>query len=110
MSSSYENYPGYNCIDGNMKTMCHTIEDEAWPWVAVEIPRSIVYQVRISNRADCCGDRTKNMKVWVGDQLPITAGDEYSSVIQLIKLFHIHYVFRGVSLGHLKDLEPMAKR
>jgi len=79
MSSSYENYPGYNCIDGNMKTMCHTLEGEAWPWVAVEIPRSIVYQVRISNRADCCGDRTKNMKVWVGDQLPITAGDEYSS-------------------------------
>jgi len=80
MSSQFNgNYPGHNCIDGNLNTMCHTKNDEALPWVAVEIPRSTINQVRITNRVDCCGDRTKNMKVWVGDQLPTTAGGEYSS-------------------------------
>merc|ERR1719153_205259 len=72
-------YPGTNCIDNNVDSFCHTKGGEAWPWVAVEIPPSYVYQVWIINRADCCGERTKNLKVWVGDQFPTTASSEYSS-------------------------------
>ena len=75
--------PGYLCIDNNQQTKCHTKGDETWPWVAVEIPPSRVQQVNIVNRADCCGDRTKNVKVWVGDSLPTTTDAEYSQVVEI---------------------------
>merc|ERR1712133_268746 len=66
------------CIDNNLETKCHTKGDETWPWVAVEIPQSRVKQVNIVNRHDCCGERTKNVKVWVGNTLPNTTDTEYS--------------------------------
>merc|ERR1711872_20529 len=66
------------CIDNNVETKCHTKGDETWPWVAVEIPQSRVEQVNIVNRHDCCGERTKNVKVWVGNTLPTTTDTEYS--------------------------------
>jgi len=70
--------PGRLCIDNNRETICHTRAGETWPWVAVEIPPSRVQQVIIVNRPDCCGDRTNNVKVWVGDSLPTTTDAEYS--------------------------------
>jgi len=70
--------PGSLCHDNNLDTKCHTKGGETRPWVAIEIPRSKVQKVKITNRRDCCGDRTKDMKIWVGDRLPITAHFEYS--------------------------------
>ena len=90
MSSVWKGYhqgnrelPGQLCIDNKLGALsiCHTKGKETWPWVAVEIPRSSVRKVMIVNREDCCGDRTKNMKVWVGDYLPTTTKTEYSQVI-----------------------------
>ena len=80
MSSTHPKFPGHNCIDNNVGTMCHT-NGGAWPWVAVEIPRSNVKQVKIINRADCCWDRANNMKFWVGDYLPTSSHKEFTSVI-----------------------------
>jgi len=65
--------PGELCIDNNKDTKCHTKGGESCPWVAVEIPRSRVQQVKITNRVDCCGDRTKDINVYVGDTLPTSS-------------------------------------
>jgi len=78
MSSSWPSYPASNCIDGNPYTMCHTRGSESYPWVTVVIPRSIVRGIRITNRANCCGDRMKNVKIWVGNGLPSTTDVEYT--------------------------------
>merc|ERR1712115_376277 len=80
-------YPAKNCIDDDVNTICHTHGGESWPWVAVEIPSSDVYEVWIVNRNDCCGERTRNLKVWVGDKYPTTASSEYSSG-KLLGNFH----------------------
>jgi len=87
MSSVWRGYhqgvrelPGHLCTDNKLGpiSICHTKGGETWPWIAVEIPQSIVRKVKIINRGDCCGDRTKNMKVWIGDYLPTTTDTEYS--------------------------------
>lgn len=76
----YTSLPGDLCIDNNKETFCHTKRGrrgESFPWVAVEIPRSRVQQVIITNRVDCCGSRTRGMSVFVGDTLPTTAYSLY---------------------------------
>ena len=99
MSSVWRGYhqgvrelPGHLCTDNKLGpiSICHTKGGETWPWIAVEIPQSIVRKVKIVNRGDCCGDRTKNVKVWVGNYLPTTTDTEYSQVILLTKLYHIN--------------------
>merc|ERR1712112_343604 len=69
-----------NCIDGNTTNgkMCHTAGKESYPWISLVIPLSIVRSVRITNRKDCCGDRMKNMKIWVGEKFPSTTNVEYT--------------------------------
>merc|ERR1712180_407436 len=78
MSSIGFGFGASNCIDGNPNPMCHTLGSESYPWVTVVIPRSIVRGIRITNRANCCGDRMKNMKIWVGNGLPSTTDVEYT--------------------------------
>merc|ERR1711962_1295692 len=58
--------------------MCHTHGSETYPWVTLVIPRSIVRTVRITNRVDCCGDKMKNVKVWVGNEFPSNSNVEFS--------------------------------
>merc|ERR1712112_542278 len=69
-----------NCIDGNTTNgkMCHTAGKESYPWITLVIPLSIVRSVRITNRKDCCGDRMRNMKIWVGKKFPSTTNVEYT--------------------------------
>jgi len=69
-----------NCIDGTTTNgkYCHTAGKETFPWITLVIPPSIVRKIRITNRADCCGWRMKNMKIWVGKEFPSTANVEYS--------------------------------
>merc|ERR1711962_756729 len=79
MSSTWPGYPASNCIDGNHDSMCHTHGLGPYPWVTLVIPRSIVREIRITNRRDvCCWERMKNMKVWVGSDFPNTAIEEYT--------------------------------
>ena len=82
MSSRYNSeFPVSNCIDGNPNTMCHTRGEESYPWVTLVIPRSIVREIRITNRGDvCCWERMKNMKIWVGSDYPTTTSVEYTGV------------------------------
>merc|ERR1712080_173193 len=77
----YRELEGSLCMDNNygIISICHTAGGETWPWVAVEIPQgSSVNDVKIFNRNDCCGERTRNVKIWVGDSLPTTTDTEYS--------------------------------
>ena len=73
-SSIYNSNPVYDAtkaIDGNYigdytGNIFHT-ECEANPWLQVELHEaSVVSRVTIFNRADCCGDRFRNVEVRVG--------------------------------------------
>ena len=89
------------CIDGstNNNKMCHTAGKESYPWVTLVIPLSIVRKVRITNRnANCCWDRMKNMKIWVGKEFPSTSKVEYTGVSYIGK----YYIdLSGSSLGNI---------
>ena len=102
MSSVYGNSPAANCIDGSATNgkMCHTAGKESYPWVTLVIPRSIVHKIRITNRKDCCGDRMKNMKIWVGKEFPSTTKVEYTGVSYLSDLTCID--LSGSSLGNIQ--------
>ena len=50
--------------------MCHT-KQERNPFLVVEYDNPVkVSEVKIYNRADCCGERLKNLHVIVTDQYP----------------------------------------
>jgi hypothetical protein len=75
-----------NAIDGNPNTMAHTKMGRGHWWLAsfADGPREVT-EVRITNRADCCGDRLKDTKVYIGNhycgQLPsVTANGEVYTV------------------------------
>merc|ERR1711962_749292 len=74
-----------NCIDGTTTNgkYCHTAGKETFPWITLVIPPSIVRKIRITNRADCCGRRMKNMKIWVGKDYPTNTSVEYTGGILL---------------------------
>jgi len=76
MSSSHWAGPPKNCKDGDKGTFCHTRRGEKFPWVALTIPRATVRRVRITNRPEY-GDRTRNMKVYVGDKIPSSSSIGY---------------------------------
>jgi len=80
MSSEQPSRIAANCIDGRTTNnkICHTAGKEPYPWISVVIPSSIVTKVRITNRKDCCGERMKNMKIWVGKEFPSTSKVEYT--------------------------------
>ena len=65
-------FPVENLWDGNDNTFYHS-DDSAGqstlqPWVQLELAtESTVAKVEITNRHDCCGDRLKNIEVWVGN-------------------------------------------
>jgi len=78
-SSKFGSDHAYYCIDGDTTSnkICSTRGGESYPWITVVIPRSIVRKVRITNR-NSYGDRMKNMKIWVGKELPSTTKVEYT--------------------------------
>ena len=62
--------------DDDGAAMCHSLEQDT-PWISIELPapstvvNTIVSQVIIYNRADCCYDRLSPFQLWVGQ----SAGD-----------------------------------
>ena len=81
-SSSHPDFPAENCIDGETKgpvfdpsdgvtvRLCHTKNDIA-PWIALHYVTPVTVQrVVLFNREDCCGERTKEVKVRISDELP----------------------------------------
>ena len=69
-----------NAIDGNPNTMAHTKMGKGHWWLAqFTAGNKEVTEVRITNRADCCGDRLKDTKVYIGDkycgQLPASTAN-----------------------------------
>ena len=68
-----------NCIDGDTGGSICATKNEATPWIAIDYgTRVIVERVEIFNRANCCGDRTRNVDVRIGNELP-TSGDQMFS-------------------------------
>ena len=63
-------FPISNLLDGNPDTFYHSDDKntENQPWVQLELEQgSVVHNVKITNRDNCCGDRLKNIEVWVGN-------------------------------------------
>jgi hypothetical protein len=56
-------------IDGDVNTMSHTLMGRGHWWKA-EFTEGYknVSEVRITNRADCCGDRLSGTEVWISGQ------------------------------------------
>ena len=84
--------PASKCIDGDSETtsignLCHTYEPfPRAPWLALDYGTLVtVKRVELFNRADCCGDRTRNVDIRVSNELP-------PSDTQMF--------FRGQLLGH----------
>ena len=84
--------PASKCIDGDSETissdnLCHTYGPfPRAPWLALDYGTLVtVKRVELFNRADCCGDRTRNVDIRVSNELP-------PSDTQMF--------FRGQLLGH----------
>ena len=89
LSSTKPDFPAENCIDGetdgpafdeNSKTgkLCHT-EPEVAPWIALHYNTPVIVQrVKLFNRIDCCGDRTKNVQVRISNELPSSGSEMFT--------------------------------
>ena len=94
MSSQHSShkYNASNCIDGQHggdSTMCHTSDTsgERAPWLALQFSTEVqVSSVTLFNRENCCGERTRNIKVRVADELP-NNGDMMFTRGQLLGFF-----------------------
>merc|ERR1711970_1546299 len=73
--SSYNSNSGYEpgkCVDYNPSTFCHNEGPEQNPFLVLEYDSPVsVPEVVVTNRADCCGQRTKNMFVTVTNMMPV---------------------------------------
>ena len=84
MSSTHKgDFPAERCIDGRKDgsrtgSMCHT-RGEKTPWLALDFGQPVsVEKIVINNREDCCGDRFRNVEVWVADQLPNSGHQKFT--------------------------------
>ena len=73
------------CIDGQIEnpenfrdpnfSLCHTNTEKA-PWLAIDYGTNVtVEEVVLYNREDCCPERTRNVEIWLADNIP-TSGSE----------------------------------
>ena len=77
------------CIDGitdgpdshnSQGDLCHTNHETA-PWLALDYgdgARMFIEKVVIVNRKNCCYDRTKNVKIWLSDELPTSGSSMFT--------------------------------
>ena len=57
--------------------MCATKEENA-PWLAIDYGTDVlVERVEIFNRINCCGDRARNIDVYISNALPTSANEMY---------------------------------
>jgi hypothetical protein len=69
--TQHDNYPPSNLIDSNPNTFYASSDtDTVQPWVQLELPLgSVVHEVNITNRVDCCGERLADVEVRVGNKV-----------------------------------------
>jgi hypothetical protein len=68
-SSGYagDQLPGSNFVDGNLDTMVHTSCSDQ-PWILVDLGSVLpIYKIVVTNRKDCCRQRTNNMILTILD-------------------------------------------
>lgn len=81
MSSEHDSgiFKAQNCIDGHVQlkdSFCHTGSSKPAPWLALKLKEAWpVHSVIIYNRADCCGNRTKNVEIRLIDDLNSVTDD-----------------------------------
>ena len=64
----YGSAPASKCIDDNVNSFCHSLQNQVNPWLEIDLGSSkAVTQLLLYNRADCCQDRLSNFEVWVGN-------------------------------------------
>ena len=72
----------FKCIDGvtTNDELCHTNAELA-PWLALDFGEESQVSVEktvLLNRKDKSWDRTRNVEVWLADEIPITATEKFS--------------------------------
>ena len=82
MSSEHTIFVASRCIDGVTRgvrsNVCHTLKEQA-PWLLLDFQNRVeVTRVDIYNRADCCGERTRNLIVRLTDEVPTTGSTMYT--------------------------------
>ena len=68
-SIHHNTYDATNAIDGNLENFFHSNDNEKNknPWLQVELKEiCVIHSIIVFNRKNCCGERTKNMRVGVG--------------------------------------------
>ena len=69
-SQRLEQNPPKYCADSVSATFCGT-KKSRYPWIALYLGlRARISRVEIKNRAECCGDKLRNIEVRVTDTLP----------------------------------------
>ena len=58
--------------------LCHTKWEPA-PWIGIDYGTTVTVQtVEIFNRRDCCAERTRNVDVFISDELPTSSNQTFS--------------------------------
>ena len=76
------------CIDGVTESpenfwdpnLCATNTEKA-PWLAIDYGKDAkvsVAEVVLYNREDCCHKRTRNVKIWLADEIPTSGAEKFS--------------------------------
>ena len=78
------------CVDGVIDnpenfwdpnfSLCATDTEKA-PWLAIdygEDAKVSVTEVVLFNRADCCHNRTRNVEIWLADEIPTSGAEKFS--------------------------------
>ena len=73
------------CIDGVIDnpenfSLCATYTEKA-PWLAIDYGENAkvsVAEVVLYNREDCCHRRTRNVEIWLADEIPTSGAEKFS--------------------------------
>ena len=78
------------CIDGVIDnpenfwdpnfSLCATYTEKA-PWLAIDYGKDAkvsVAEVVLFNREDCCHKRTRNVEIWLADEIPTSGAEKFS--------------------------------
>ncbi len=77
MPSSWSGHAPEDALDRNENTICHNDRGAIHPWFQLDFgSQKTISQIELKNRANCCGDRFRNVGFFVtdtpavADQLP----------------------------------------
>ena len=83
------------CINGQIEnpanfwdpnfSLCHTNTEKA-PWLAIDYGANVtVEEVVLYNRKDCCNERTRNVEIWLADEIPTSGAEKFTTGSPLLQ-------------------------